>query len=284
MKSWKSNLIHSQRLLVASVAVLALFIATVSARAMAQDTATNVVKNIVLVHGAFADGSSWSKVILLLEARGFHVVSVQIPLTSLADDVAATERAIALQDGPVVLVGHSYGGAVITEAGNDPKVARLVFIAAFAPDTGETISQLTQPFPTPPLNSQLTIDSAGFLSVTPRGIAEDFAQDTSETEKRLITATQGPLNVSTLFTPISTAAWRTKPSWFAVASDDRAISPDLERTEAETMGAATITVESSHVMMISHPLAVAALIEKAGRNQREVTNGNNEEGDNTIRH
>jgi pimeloyl-ACP methyl ester carboxylesterase len=281
MKSRKNNLIHSQIFLVVSVAVLALFITTGSVGAMAQDTSINVVKNIVLVHGAFADGSSWSKVILLLEARGFHVVSVQIPLTSLADDVATTERAIAQQDGPVVLVGHSYGGAVITEAGNDPKVARLVFIAAFAPDTGESISQLTQPFPTPPINSQLTIDSAGFLSVTPQGIAEDFAQDTSETEKRLLTATQGPLNVSTLFTPIGSAAWRTKPSWFAVASDDRTISPDLERTEAKVLGATTITVDSSHVVMISHPLAVAGLIEKAAKDQREVTNSDDEQSDAT---
>jgi pimeloyl-ACP methyl ester carboxylesterase len=284
MKSRKDNLIHSKTFLLVFVAALALFITTGSVGAMAQDTSTNVVKNIVLVHGAFLDGSSWSKVILLLEARGFHVVSVQIPLTSLADDVATTERAIALQNGPVVLVGHSYGGAVITEAGNDPKVARLVFIAAFAPDTGETISQLTQPFPTPPLNSQLTIDSAGFLSATPQGIAQNFAPDTSEAEQRLLTATQGPLNVSTLFTPISSAAWRTKPSWFAVASDDHAISPDLERTEAAAMGAATITVDSSHVMMISHPFAVAGLIEKAARDQREVTNPDDKERDIATHH
>jgi hypothetical protein len=169
------------------------------------------------------------------------------------------------------------------EAGNDPKVARLVFVAAFAPDTGESINQISQRFPAPPLNSQLTVDAAGFLSVTPQGIAEDFAQDTSKAEQRLLTATQGPLNVSGLFATISSAAWRTKPAWFAVASDDRAISPELERTEAETMGAATITVDSSHVVMISHPFAVAALIEKAARDQREVTTGEDEEGDTTIR-
>jgi pimeloyl-ACP methyl ester carboxylesterase len=283
MKSIKSNTRPAQISLVVSLAILGLFIRPLSVGAAAQETSTAIVKNIVLVHGAFADGSSWSKVIPLLEAKGFHVVSVQIPLTSLADDVATTKRAIALQDGPVVLVGHSYGGAVITEAGNDPKVARLVFVAAFAPDTGESVIQLIQRFPTPPLNSQLTADSAGFLSVTPKGIAEDFAQDTSKAEQRLLTATQGPLNVSALFATIGSAAWRTKPDWFVVASDDRAISPDLERTEAETMGAATITLDSSHVAMISHPFAVAALIEKAARDQREVTTGEDEEGDNTMR-
>lgn len=279
MKSIKSNTTRAQISLVVSLALLVLFITTVSVGAAAQD----IVKNIVLVHGAFADGSSWSKVIPLLEAKGFHVVSVQIPLTSLADDVATTKRAIALQDGPVVLVGHSYGGAVITEAGNDPKVARLVFVAAFAPDTGESVIQLIQQFPTPPLNSQLTADSEGFLSVTPKGIAEDFAQDTSKAEQRLLTATQGPLNASALFATVDSAAWRTKPAWFVVASDDRAISPDLERTEAATMGAATITLDSSHVAMISHPFAVAALIEKAARDQREVTTGENEESDITMR-
>jgi len=278
MKSIKRNTTRAQISLVVSLAILVLFITTVSVGAAAQE----IVKNIVLVHGAFADGSSWSKVIPLLEAKGFHVVSVQIPLTSLADDVATTKRAIALQDGPVVLVGHSYGGAVITEAGNDPKVARLVFVAAFAPDTSESVIQLIQRFPTPPLNSQLTADSAGFLSVTPKGIAEDFAQDTSKAEQRLLTATQGPLNVSALFATIDSAAWRTKPDWFVVASDDRAISPDLERTEAATMGAATITLDSSHVAMISHPFAVAALIEKAARDQREVTTSGDEEGDVTM--
>ena len=283
MKSIKSKTIRTQISLVVSLAILGLFIRTASVGAAAQDTSTTIVKNIVLVHGAFADGSSWSRVIPLLEAKGLHVVSVQLPLTSLADDVATTKRAIALQDSPVVLVGHSYGGAVITEAGNDPKVARLVFVAAFAPDTGESVIQLIQRFPIPPLNSQLTQDSAGFLSVTPTGIAEDFAQDTSKAEQRLLTATQGPLNVSALFATIDSAAWRTKPAWFVVASDDRAIAPDLERTEAGTMGAATITLDSSHVAMISHPFAVAALIEKAARDQREVTTGEDEEGDRPMR-
>ena len=272
----KKVITHLKIFLTASVAILGLFI-TMSVGASAQATPTNIVKNIVLVHGAFADGSSWSKVIPLLEARGFHVVSVQIPLTSLADDVATTERAIALQDGPVVLVGHSYGGAVITQAGNDPKVARLVFVAAFAPDTGQSVVEIQQPFPTPPLIAELRPDSAGFLSVTPKGIEEDFAQDLPEAQQDLLTATQGPTNVSCFVATIGAAAWRIKPSWFVVARNDRTISPDLERAEAENIGAATISLRSSHVVMLSHPVAVAALIEQAAKNRRDVRDSEDEE-------
>src|ERR1700704_3632096 len=156
--------------------------------AVAQANSTQGVRNIVIVHGAWADGSSWSKVIPLLQARGLHVVAVQNPLTSLADDVAATKRAIALQDGPVLLVGHSYGGVVITEAGTDPKVVGLVYVAALAPSDGESVASITKPFPQAPLGSEVRADTAGFLTVTPKGIAEDFAQDLPDEEKQVLTA------------------------------------------------------------------------------------------------
>ena len=145
--------------------------------AAAQANSPQGVRNVVIVHGAWADGSSWSKEIPLLQAKGLHVVAVRNPLTSLADDVAATRRAIALQDGPVLLVGHSYGGAVITEAGNDPKVVGLVYVAALAPSEGESVASVTKPFPPAPLGSEVRADAEGFLTVTPKGIAEDFAQD-----------------------------------------------------------------------------------------------------------
>src|SRR5262249_26143157 len=157
----------------------------------AQAKSTQGVRNIVIVHGAWADGSSWSKVIPRLQARGLHVVAVQNPLTSLSDDVAATRRAIALQDGPVLLVGHSYGGAVISEAGDDPKVVGLVYVAAFAPSDGESVASVTMPFPPAPLSSEVRADDEGFLTVTAKGIAEDFAQDLPDNEQQVLTAIQG---------------------------------------------------------------------------------------------
>jgi pimeloyl-ACP methyl ester carboxylesterase len=248
----------------ASIAiVIAFFGGAFAAGASAQTKTQAEVKNIVLVHGAFADGSSWSKVIALLTAKGFHCVAVQIPLTSLADDVATTERAIALQDGPVILVGHSYGGVVITQAGNDPKVVGLVYVAAFAPAEGESVGSITAPYPAAPLGSELRPDAQGFLSATPKGIAEDFAQDLSPAEQQLLTATQGPTNAAAFGANITTAAWKTKPSWFVIASNDRAIPPALEKAEAARMKATSITLPSSHVAMLTHPIEVAHLIEQA---------------------
>jgi len=234
-----------------------------SSQAAPKKTPANAAASVVFVHGAWADGSSWSKVIPLLQAKGLHVVAVQIPLTSLADDVAATKRAIALQDGPVVLVGHSYGGAVITEAGNDPKVIGLVYVAAFAPGDGESVVSISKPYPPAPLGAELRPDAQGFLSITPKGIAEDFAQDLPKTEKEVLTATQGPTNGAAFGAPVTTAAWKTKPSWFVIASNDRAIPPDLEKAEAVRMKATAITLASSHLAMLSHPTEVAELIAKA---------------------
>ncbi len=231
--------------------------------AMAQTDAAHGVRNIILVHGAWADGSSWSKVIPLLEAKGLHVVAVQNPLTSLADDVADTKRAIDQLEGPVLLVGHSYGGAVITEAGNDPKVVGLVYVAAFAPAAGESVGSISKLYPPSPLGAELRPDRQGFLTVTPKGIAEDFAQDLPVGERELLLATQGPTAASAFGATITTAAWKTKPSWFVIASNDRAIPPELEIAEATTMKATSITLASSHVAMLSHPREVAAFIEKA---------------------
>lgn len=228
----------------------------------AQSAKTGVT-NVVLVHGAFADGSSWSKVIPLLEAKGLTVVAVQNPLTSLADDVAATKRAIALQNGPVLLVGHSWGGAVITEAGNDPKVAGLVYVAAGAPDEGQSFGEMSQLAPAAPGTAEIRPDASGFLSLTAKGIKEDFAQDLPEAETRLIFVTQGPWSVKALGDKISKAAWKTKPSWYIAASEDRMINPDLQQTLARKIKATTLTIEASHVPMVSQPEKVAAFILEA---------------------
>jgi pimeloyl-ACP methyl ester carboxylesterase len=213
--------------------------------AVAQSNSPQGARNVVLVHGAWADGSSWSKVIALLQAKSFHVVAVQNPLTSFADDVAATKRVIALQNGPVILVGHSYAGVVITEAGNDPKVAGLVYVAAFAPAEGESINSVSKPYPPAPLGSELRRDAQGFLTATPRGIAEDMAQDLSDEEKRILTATRGQTAASVFAATVTTAAWKSKPSWFVIAGNDRAIPPQLEKDEATAIKATSITLQGT---------------------------------------
>jgi pimeloyl-ACP methyl ester carboxylesterase len=226
----------------------------------AQSTSPAPIKNIVLVHGAWADGSSWSKVVPILEAKGFHVVCVQNPLTSLADDVAATNRTIDALDGPVLLVGHSYGGAVITEAGNNPKVAGLVYVAAFAPDAGESSGSLAKPYGPTPGGAEIRPIEDGFLVITPKGILEDFAQDLPLAEKTDLIATQGATQGAVLGATITTAAWHTKPSWFVIASNDRMISPEQERVTAKRMNATTLTVATSHVAMLAKPKEVADFI------------------------
>jgi pimeloyl-ACP methyl ester carboxylesterase len=223
------------------------------------------VRNIVLVHGAFADGSSWAKVIPLLEKAGLNAVAVQNPLTSFAEDLAATKRAIALQDGPVILVGHSWAGVVITEAGADPKVAGLVYVAAFAPDVGEAVGDLGKDFPPPPGSAELKPDAEGYLRLTTKGINESFAPDLPLAQRKLVAATQGATNSAVFGTKVATAAWKTKPTWYVVAGKDRMIQPDLERKFAKAMNAKTITVPSSHVPMLSHPSEVAKLIIEAAR-------------------
>jgi pimeloyl-ACP methyl ester carboxylesterase len=259
---------HAVRSGITAVAILLLSVISVVPRAMAQFDKSPAVKNIVLIHGAWADGSCWSKVIPILQAKGFHVVAVQLSLTSLADDVATTERALADQDGPVILVGHSYGGAVISEAGNDPKVAGLVYVAAFAPGDGESVSTILTPYPPAPVNTELSQDAAGFLRISVKGMFEDFGQDLSIPEKALLAPTQGPTASAALATNITTAAWKVKPTWFVIAANDRAIPPDLERAEAVLMHATSITLPSSHLAMLSHPREVAQLIDDAATDPR----------------
>lgn len=221
------------------------------------------VGNIVLVHGAFADGSSWSKVIPLLQARGLTVTAVQNPLTSLKDDVAATKRAINGQDGRVLLVGHSWTGAVITQIGTDPRVAGLVFVAAGAPNAGQSFSEMSQGYPTPPGIARLKADAAGFLAMPPSAIASDFAQDLPPSETAVMAVTQGPIAAACFSTKVTAAAWKTKPSWYIVAKYDRMIDPNLERALASKIKARTLQLDSSHAVMLSRPQQVAAFIANA---------------------
>jgi pimeloyl-ACP methyl ester carboxylesterase len=251
-------LITSALLALSCVSILAF-----STKAAAQVEPKTAVTNVLLVHGAWVDGSSWAQVIPALEAKGLNVVSVQIPLTSLADDVAATKRAIALATGPVLLVGHSYGGVVITEAGSDPKVKGLVYIAAFAPDTGESAVTLLKTVPDSPAGAELRPDAAGFLKLTEKGINEDFAEELSAPEKKILFATQIPTSVTALGAPVSQAAWKTKPSWFLVTTKDRVVPVELARNMAHKLNAETVEVASCHAVIVAHPEEVSSLIIKA---------------------
>jgi pimeloyl-ACP methyl ester carboxylesterase len=219
--------------------------------------------NVVLVHGGFADGSGWEGVYRILKGSGCTVAVVQNPTLSLEDDVAVTKRAIAAQDGPVVLVGHSYGGAVVTEAGNDANVAGLVYIAAFAPDAGEPIGAFGEKYPSA-LGPALRPDAAGFVIVDPAQFQDLFAADVSDSEASVMAAAQKPINGSAFGASVEQAAWKTIPSWYLVAQEDRAINPELERFYARRMGATTTEIKASHVPFISHPDEVARLIEQAG--------------------
>jgi pimeloyl-ACP methyl ester carboxylesterase len=228
------------------------------------------VKNIVFVHGAFADGSSWARVIPILQAKGYNVTSVQNPLTSLADDVAATQRAIARQDGPVILVGHSWAGVVITEAGMDPKVVGLVYVAAFAPDQGETVGELGKNYPAPPALASPNVDDKGFLTLSADAFKK-FGSDLPVGEALVAAATQGPIAASAFGAQVSGVAWKSKPSWYIVSTLDQAIAPDEERFFAKRMKAATTELKASHVSMLSQPKAVATVIMDAAANAASST-------------
>lgn len=223
------------------------------------------IRNVVLVHGAYADGSSWSAVIERLQKAGLHVTSVQNPLTSLADDAAATRRALALQDGPTILVGHSWAGTVISQAGNDPKVAGLVYVAARAPDAGEDYGALAARFPTPPASAGL-VKSGGYAQLNEQAFLHDFAGDLDPVQARVLYAEQGRIS-DTLFASRTTeAAWRHKPTWYAVSTNDRTTSPELERFLAKRMNAHTIELASGHLSLLSHPDEITDLIlQAAGR-------------------
>ena len=216
---------------------------------------------IVLVHGAFADASGWSRVIPILQRDGYFVTAVQIPLTSLSDDIATAKRVVDSQKGPVVLVGHSYGGAVITgAAAGNTNVKALVYLAAFAPEAGEPLGAPGKKFAEPPLNSALVPDSAGLLYIDRAKFHDAFCKDLPEAEARVMAATQKPLSGSVFEASVSAAAWKTVPSWYVVSSQDRAINPELERFYAKRMGATTSEISASHVAFLSHPSEVAKVI------------------------
>jgi pimeloyl-ACP methyl ester carboxylesterase len=218
---------------------------------------------IVLVHGAWADGSSWNRVIPLLQAKGWPVIAVQIPLTSLEDDAAATSRIIADVDGAVVLVGHSWGRMAVTQAGNDPKVATLVYVSAFAPDVGESGSSLIGAHPPPPALSTIITDPAGFVYQSVDGVLKNIAPDIPEAEARVLAVTQGRLAGKAFEQTVTEAAWKTKPSWYIVTAGDRVVSAELQAAVAKRMGARTTVLQSSHMSLLSHPKEVAAVIEDA---------------------
>jgi pimeloyl-ACP methyl ester carboxylesterase len=220
-------------------------------------------KTIVLVHGAFADGSSWSAVIPLLQAQGYKVVAVQNGLNSLADDVAATKRAIANASGPVVLVGHSWGGEVITEAGADAKVQALVYVAALAPDEGDSAASLLAGYPATPGFGEISTDPAGYMSLSANGVKDDFAQDLPAEVTSVMAVTQGPIAASCFTTQATAPAWKSKKSWYIVAENDRMVQPDMERAMATKIGATVTSLPSSHVPMLSHPADVAKVIAEA---------------------
>jgi len=221
------------------------------------------VKNIVLVHGGFVDGSGWEPVYAILKRKGYNVSIVQNPTTSLADDVAVTNRTIAAQDGPVVLVGHSYGGAVISEAGNNPKVERLVYVTAFAPDRGESVASLIKnPPPGAPV-PPIMPPQDGFLSLDRSKFAASFAADVKPELAAFMADSQVPWGIKALEGAVSQPSWKSKPSWYLIATDDKMIPPDAQRAMSKRAGSKTVEVKGSHAVYVSQPEAVADFISRA---------------------
>jgi pimeloyl-ACP methyl ester carboxylesterase len=246
--------------------VITCYCLALAAIPLLQAAEKNMKPAIVLVHGAFADGSGWNHVIPLLEKEGYTVTAVQNPLTSLADDVAMTRRVIDAQKGPVVLVGHSYGGAVITVAATgSPNVKALVYVAAFAPDSGDSLGGLLKSMAPSDIGPALAPDAGGFVYIDRSKFHDVFAQDVKPAEARLMAATQKPIFGPIFETPISDAAWKTVPSWYLVATEDRAINPHLQRFMAKRIKATTSEVKASHVPFITRPKAVAKIIEAAAK-------------------
>lgn len=221
------------------------------------------IRNVVLVHGAFADGSGWEAVANILKHDGYEVAVVQEPETSFAEDVKFAKALIDRQPGPVVLVGHSYGGAVITEAGNDPKVAALVYIAAFAPDAGESSATIEQALP--PASKGIRTTDDGYAYIDPAVFAADFAADVPPAKTAFMAESQVLFSKDSFTSPITSPAWKSKPSWYMVATADRSINPEQERRMAKRANATTVEVNSSHAAYISHPKETARLIEEAAR-------------------
>jgi pimeloyl-ACP methyl ester carboxylesterase len=226
---------------------------------------TSLSLSIVLVHGGFVDGSGWQDVYNILKKDGYNVSVVQNPTTSLADDVAFTKRVVAAQPGKVILVGHSYGGVVITEAGNDSKVAGLVYIAAFAPDQGESVAKLiANPAPGAPVPPILPPQD-GFLMLDQAKFAASFADDVAPKQASFMAASQVPWGVNALGGEVTTASWKTKPSWYLVAKDDKMIPPDAQRAMSKRAGSVVVESPGSHAVYVSQPKAVAKLIEQAAQ-------------------
>jgi pimeloyl-ACP methyl ester carboxylesterase len=224
-----------------------------------------MAKNIVLVHGAWADGSGWEGVYWLLKKDGYNVSIVQNPLTSFAEDVGAARRVVDTQDGPVIIVGHSYGGAVITEAGNDPKVVGLVYIAAFAPDKGESALSIFKAAPPITPVQPVLPPQDGFLFLDREKMPASFAGDVDAKKAQFMADSQNPFNVGAFSGAITEPAWRTKPSWYLVATDDKMIPPDTQRSMSKRAGSTVVEVKGSHAIYVSQPEAVARLIEEAAR-------------------
>jgi len=218
---------------------------------------------VVLVHGAWADGSSWNKVIPILLAKGLPVIAAQLPLSGVADDLAATTRIMSDIEGDIVLVGHSWGGVAVTQAGVDPRVKALVFVSAFAPDVGETGSGLIGEHPTPPALSTIGTDKAGFVYQTEAGMVENIGPDLTPEEARVLAVTQGRLAGKAFGETVVAAAWKAKPSWFVVTSEDRVVSVELQKAFATRMGATVHEIKASHMSILSHPAEIAAVIEQA---------------------
>lgn len=262
--SGETRMLKRSRLLHVLGCAVALVAGLVALPASA-DTRQPGVRNIVLVHGAFADGSSWSAVIRRLQRKGYHVTAGQNPLTSLADDVAATRRALERQQGGVILVGHSWGGAVVTEAGVAHNVAGLVYLSALVPDSGESTGDMLGRLSAP--MEGMAPDKDGLLWLDdPVAYRNIMAGDISIAQVAVLAATQQPISVHAFTDKVSTAAWRSKPSWYLVAENDQALPPRVQRLLAHAIGAKTRGVPSSHMSLLSHPDVVVSLIEEAARN------------------
>ncbi|MFB4374978.1 alpha/beta hydrolase [Agrobacterium sp. CR_3] len=246
---------------IAAAASLSAALPAIAVDALPQD---QTVRNVVLVHGAFADGSGWKGVYDNLTKRGYRVTIVQNPLTSLADDVAATKRALERQDGPAILVGHSWGGTVITEAGIDPKVAGLVYVSALSPDAGETTAQQYEGF-APASEFVIEITKDGFGYVSPEKFKAGFAHDVSDADVAFMRDTQVPINMSAFGTKLEHAAWRTKPSWAVIATEDKAFDQSMLIHMAERINARITKVSASHALFMTQPAVIADTIDQAAK-------------------